>query len=587
MATPLRLLLIEDSDDDAVLVIRELTRAGYEVSAERVDSEDALRAALNRTHWDLVIADHTMPGFSGVAALAVLRDHDAEMPFIFVSGTIGEDAAVAAMQIGAHDYIMKGSLKRLVPAVARELREAANRQSRKRAEIHLAHLASHDALTDLPNRVLLFDRLQQALLEAQRAGEPLALMVLDLDSFKPINDSLGHQAGDRVLKRVASQLRVLVRDIDTVARLGGDEFAILLPRTDATGAIQVARTVLAHLRQPQVVEGRELIVDGRFGIAQFPDHGATAELLLQKADIAMYVAKTANLGLAVYAQDRDRGAHGRLALVTELRAGIERREFHCAYQPIFNLRTNEVMIAEALARWNHPDRGFLPPSEFVDIAEQTGLIESLTFLILDRALAEWVESEPRLAIPVAVNLSARHLRDPELPDRVLEILERKNIAPQMLVLEITENCIMADPARSTLVLSRLHEMGVKLAIDDFGTGYSSLGYLQRLPLDELKIDRSFVSRLSAGSEAIVRSIIELAHNLGLTVVAEGVESAAVRDCLLALGCDAAQGIFLAEPGSADDIRQMARHPVAEKAGNLKGKGTREKGQGKRDKAKGD
>jgi diguanylate cyclase (GGDEF)-like protein len=557
MATPLRLLLIEDSDDDAALVIRELTRAGYEVTAKRVDTEEALRGALEHAHWDLVIADYTMPTFSGTAALALLRERDADMPFIFVSGTIGEDAAISAMQIGAHDYIMKGSLKRLVPAVARELREAANRQSRKRAEIHLAHMASHDALTDLPNRVLLFDRLQQALLEAQRVGEPLALMVLDLDSFKPINDSLGHQAGDRVLKRVASQLRALVRDIDTVARLGGDEFAILLPRTDAGGAIQVARTVLAHLRQPQVVEGRELIVAGRFGIAQFPDHGATAELLLQKADIAMYVAKTGNLGFAVYAQDRDRGAHGRLGLVTELRAGIERREFHCVYQPIFNLRTNEVMAAEALARWKHPDRGFLPPSEFVEIAEQTGLIESLTFLILDRALAEWVETEPRLAIPVAVNLSARHLRDPELPERVLEILERKNIAPRMLVLEITENCIMADPAGSTLVLSRLHDMGVKLAIDDFGTGYSSLGYLQRLPLDELKIDRSFVNRLSAGSDAIVRSIIELAHNLGLTVVAEGVESAAVRDCLLALGCDAAQGIFLSRPGSADDIRQMA------------------------------
>jgi diguanylate cyclase (GGDEF)-like protein len=558
MAIPLRLLIIEDSDADAELVIHELTRGGYSVTAERVHTSDDLKAALDRDKWDLAIADFTMPQFSGTAAMTQVRDIDPEMPFIFVSGTIGEDLAVTAMKTGAHDYIMKGNLKRLVPAVARELREAANRQSRKRAESRLAHMAYHDALTDLPNRSLLFERLHQALVESARTGEPLALMVLDLDGFKPVNDSLGHLAGDRVLKQVAAQLRSLLRDVDTIARLGGDEFALLLPRTNGDGAAAVARAVVDRLRRPLTLDHQALVVGGSVGIAQFPQHGDTPEVLLQKADIAMYVAKSGNLGYAFYAEDRDHAAHQRLTLINELRAGIEAREFVCAYQPILDLRTGRIMSVEALARWKHPARGFLTPRDFVDVAEQTGLIEALTFVILDRALTEWVEAEPRLALPVAVNLSVRHLRDPELPDQVGDLLKRKGVSPEMLVLEITESVIMSDPRRSIAVLSRLHAMGVKLAIDDFGTGYSSLGYLQQLPVDELKIDRSFVQRMALGDEAIVRSIIDLAHNLGLIVVAEGIESVTVRDRLVELGCDAAQGMFFAEPGSPETVRALVQ-----------------------------
>jgi diguanylate cyclase (GGDEF)-like protein len=551
---PLRLLIIEDSDADAALVVHELTKGGYEVTSQRVYTESDLREALDRERWDLAIADFTMPQFSGTAALTLVRERDPEMPFIFVSGTIGEDLAVTAMKTGAHDYIMKGNLKRLVPAVARELREAANRQSRKRAEVRLAHMAYHDALTDLPNRALLFDRLQQALADARRTGEPLALMVLDLDGFKPINDSLGHLTGDRVLKQVGSHLRALLRDADTIARLGGDEFALLLPHTDGPGAIKTARTVLDQLRRPFLIDQQALVVTGSLGIAQFPDHGATPEVLLQKADIAMYVAKSAGLGYAVYTEDRDHAAHQRLRLIAELRAGIEERQFVCAYQPIVDLRTSAVAAVEALARWQHPTRGRIPPSEFVDVAERSGLIEALTFVILDRALTEWVGAAPGLAVPVAVNLSMRHLRDPELPDQVLDLLRRRHVPPDMLVLEITESVIMSDPLRSIAVLSQLHAMGVKLAIDDFGTGYSSLGYLQQLPVHELKIDQSFVRRLPRGDEAIVRSIIDLAHNLGLLVVAEGVESEAVRDRLIAFGCDAAQGMFLSPPAPADVVR---------------------------------
>ncbi len=553
--TPLRLLLIEDSEDDAALVLRELSRAGYAVFSERVETPDALAAALERQRWDMAIADYTMPRFSGTAALALLREYDGEMPFIFVSGTIGEDAAVAAMRTGAHDYIMKDHLKRLVPAVERELREAAGRLSRKQAEARLAHLAYHDGLTDLPNRVLLHDRLQQAMLGAQRAGEPFALMVLDLDGFKAINDSLGHHAGDCVLQEVAARLRAVLRDVDTVARLGGDEFALMLPRTDVEGASLAARKVLHDLNRPLVLEGRPLVVSGSLGIAWFPAHGSTADALLQKADIAMYVAKSGGLGFAIYAPDRDRHAHRRLTLMAGLRDGIEHDQFSLDYQPIVHLGTGAVVCVESLARWDHPQQGRLPPNEFIELAEHTGLIEPLTMRLLDKALAEWTGLDRWPPISVAVNLSPRSLRDPDLPDRIADVLRLHDASPSTLVLEITENVILSDVPLSTACLSRLHDMGVTLAIDDFGAGYSSLNYLRRLPIDQLKIDRSFVSGLGAGDDAIVRSTIDLAHRLGLTVVAEGVESVEARDHLQQLGCDAAQGNLIAEPGPATDIRR--------------------------------
>jgi diguanylate cyclase len=554
MTTPLRVLLIEDSEDDAELVVRELTRSGYAVTSTRVETAHALAAALEREKWDLAIADFSMPQFSGTAALKIVRQFDADMPFVFVSGTIGEDAAVAAMKGGAQDYIMKGSLKRLAPAVERELREVEVRRSRKRAEERLAHLAYHDALTDLPNRVLLHDRLSQAMLAFHREAQPLALMVLDLDNFKAINDSLGHHAGDRVLRQVAARLRAMLRDTDTVARLGGDEFAVMLPQTDLKGAAMTGEKMLQRLNGPYILDERSLIVGASIGIASFPEHSTDADTLLQKADIAMYAAKNGGTGLAVYAVDRDRRAHRQLTITSELREAIERDQFTCYYQPIVSLETGKVIAVEALARWRHPTQGLLSPNEFIDLAEQTGLIEPLTMLLLDKALTEW-GSAAGLGIPVAVNLSVRNFRDPSLPDRIADVLRLRDVPPASLVLEITENFIMSDPVRAVASLSRLHDMGVRLALDDFGTGYSSLSYLRRLPLDELKIDRSFVIALATEDEAIVRSTIDMAHNLRLKVVAEGVESPEIQARLRELGCDAVQGVFIAAPAPASDVRQ--------------------------------
>jgi diguanylate cyclase (GGDEF)-like protein len=404
----------------------------------------------------------------------------------------------------------------------------------------------------LPNRVLLNDRLRQAILTAERNRESLALMVLDLDGFKAINDSLGHHAGDRMLQEVASRLRSLLRDVDTVARLGGDEFALVLPRTGHEGAVLAARKVLRELSRPHVLEGHRSSVGGSIGIACFPEHGSNPDLLLQKADIAMYAAKSGGLGYAAYDVDRDRHTHGRLQLTTELREGIEAGQFALDFQPIADLRTGRVLSVEALARWNHPRRGRLPPGEFIGFAEETWLIEPLTMMLVDKALADWAAFDPSRKVPVSVNLSPRTLHDPDFPDRLAQLLRRRGASPSALVLEVTENVFASDASRVTACLSRLHELGIALAIDDFGVGYSSLSYLKRLPVDRLKIDRSFAMELAAGDDAIVRFTIELAHNLGLTVVAEGVESEAACDCLRQLGCDAAQGGFIAAPASAAD-----------------------------------
>jgi len=304
VTSTLRVLILDDSEHDATLVIRALQGVGHQVRWERVWTAEALVAAMNRDGWDIVVVDFALRSLSGIAALQLVRQRDPDLPVLFVSGTPGEEAAVDAMKAGAHDYIRKGNLRRLLPAVRHEVREAAVRRERRRLAQRVAHLAYHDALTDLPNRTLLHDRLAQAIRGAQRYSVPVALMVLDLDGFKEVNDTFGHRSGDRVLQHVAARVRGLLRDVDTVARLGGDEFAIVLPSTAFDGAMLAARKVLEEIEKPCLVEHRRLSVRGSIGIAWYPEHAKSADALLQKADLAMYQAKSEGVGIAVLAAAR-------------------------------------------------------------------------------------------------------------------------------------------------------------------------------------------------------------------------------------------------------------------------------------------
>jgi diguanylate cyclase (GGDEF)-like protein len=449
----------------------------------------------------------------------------------------------------------------------------------RRHELHLAerrHDALHDPLTSLPNRVLFRDLVGQAVRAKGWEHDQGAVLLLDLDRFKEVNDTLGHHHGDALLQQLAARLRASVRTSDTVARLGGDEFAILLPRVDGPdGARAVARKLLDVLAEPFLVEGLELDVDGSVGVAVWPEHGRDAGELLRRADVAMYAAKHARAGFAVYDAGHDQNTPRRLGLLGQLRRAIDQGELVLHYQPQVEMRTGKAPTVEALVRWQHPTDRLLAPGEFIPLAERTGLIEPLTTWVVRAALdhcRRWRDAGHDLA--VAVNVSASSLLDPRLPNRVATLLDETGVPPRSLILELTESSIMTDPTRALAVLSRLHGLGVRLAIDDFGTGYSSMAYLSNLPVDELKIDRSFVSRMHTGGShrMIVRSTLELGHQLGMHVVAEGVEEPAAWRDLAALGCDFAQGFLLARPMPATELdawlAQRPRRPAGPLAGRI-------------------
>ncbi len=434
-----------------------------------------------------------------------------------------------------------------------------------------AYQALHDDLTGLPNRALFYDRLDHSLLEAKRKGERVAVMLLDLDRFKEINDSLGHHIGDALLRQVGPRVKEVLREVDTFARLGGDEFIALLPNVGSQeDAVGVAERVLTAIEIPFILDevstGLTIDVEASIGIAMFPENGGDVDTLLQRADVAMYVAKETHTGRELYADDRDRNSARRLSLLGELRRAVEREELQLFYQPKVDLHSGEVAGVEALLRWDHRRFGKVAPDEFIGAAEQTGLMRSLTRFALERALEQWQGWRIQgLEIDIAVNLSRRSLLDPNFVDDVTSILASCRVPHEHLLLEITESSIIADPVRAAEVCQRLNDLGIGLSLDDFGAGYSSLGYLKRLPVQEIKIDKSFILGMTEdeNDEVIVRSTIDLARNLGLRVVAEGVETRAVWDTLQRLGCDLAQGFFLGRPMPAKHVAAWFRefgHP---------------------------
>ncbi|GEM_PF-675389 len=465
-------------------------------------------------------------------AIFVRRD-GTPLPVSFSASPIMSDGRAAGTVIAFHDIT-----------------------ERKAQTAALEHQAQHDALTGLPNRVLLRDRLEQAIRTAGREALPLALLVMDLDGFKEVNDTLGHQMGDVLLQHVARRLQDALRTSDTVARMGGDEFAILLPGDAQTGAQIAAQKLLEALEQPFPIDGYGIDVGASIGIAVYPDHGLDAQTLLRRADVAMYVAKRGKRGAVLYTSEQDQHSPDRLALLGDMRSAIEGGQLVLSFQPICDIRTRQVLRLEALAGWRHPRRGLIPPHDFIPLAEQTGLIGPLTRWLLGAALqtcSDWRTTGH--AVGVAVKLSVRTLHERRTAEMLAELLATHRLPPAAVTLEINESALVPYPQRAIETLMRLHALGVRIAIDDFGTGYSSLAYLKRLPVDEVKIDRSFVLDMLSdpNDAAIARATIDLAHNLGLQITAEGIENSETLAALRTLGCDTAQGLLLGEPLEAEQL----------------------------------
>ena len=431
-------------------------------------------------------------------------------------------------------------------------------------ESEVLRLAFEDTLTGLPNRVKFNEHLTCALDEYRRSAVPVAVLLMDVDRFKLINETLGHDAGDQVLRAVATRLRDSLRESDLVARLGGDEFAILLTGGDPGRPLAVARMIHAILEQPIELDTQPVDVGSSIGIAQCPAHGAEPGLLLRHADIAMYVAKRERTGVAVYEPSHEQHRASHLSLLSDLRKAIAENALVLHYQPKVDLARGQLLGVEALVRWGHPQRGMLPPFEFIPFAEQTGTIRHVTRWVIEEAIRQcgaWLATG--LTLSVSLNVSSRDLLDRELPQLFSLATRRHGVAPDLVTVEVTESALMEDPQRAQETMRALKEQGLRLAIDDYGTGYSSLAYIQRLPCDELKVDRTFVTRVATGGKeaAIVRSTIDLGHSLGLTVVAEGVEDPESMSVLRQFGCDVAQGYAICWPLAASQLGEwIARAP---------------------------
>ena len=456
----------------------------------------------------------------------------------------------AARRIGRGDYSQQVPVGRADEVGSLALTLEQMRSGIAERERTIAYQAFHDALTELPNRARALQRLQSELGKAQSSEQPLALLMVDLDRFKEINDTLGHPTGDQALVQAARRLKQAFPEPELLARLGGDEFLVILPRTDSAGAESSAAILIETLALPQSLQGMQIMLDATVGIAAFPEHGDDPATLLARADIALNDAKSQNRRWSVYRPGRDQNQRDKLSLANDLRSALSRKELVLYYQPKLDLQRNQVIHAEALVRWIHPTRGFVPPDAFIALAEQTGRIRELTRWVLMTAIAQvrgWHQMGHRVG--VAVNLSAHDLMDDGLPDYVQDLLHKFSVNPRELVLEVTESAVMRDAVYGMEMLHRLRALGIGLAIDDYGTGYSSLSYLKQLPVDEIKIDKSFVMNLDRDIDdaVIVRSTIDLGHNMGLQVVAEGVEDASSLERLRGFGCDLAQGYFISRP----------------------------------------
>lgn len=680
MGVPLRLLIVEDQEDDAELLVMEIARGGFTPSWRRVDTLMAMRRALDEESWDVVVSDYHIRGVTAEQALDCLNESGADLPFIIVSGVVQADQVVSLLKRGAHDFLNKDALARLVPAIERELREAGQRRQakvseervrilslaveqspvsvvitdrdgiigyvnpkfesvtghsmaaavgrrldftcvgdgdgdatmrelwetlgrgeewrgefqneradgavfweyatvspltdeagvithfvavkeditvRRGYEERLLRQAHYDALTGLPNRMLMYDRLEQAMAGAHQNGVMAALLYIDLDRFKSVNDAKGHAAGDTLLREAASRLGGCVRESDTVSRLGGDEFVVILPGVvDRVMVRRVADRILRTFNAPFRIDGQDHYVTSSIGIALYPSDSEDRQTMVHNADLAMYKAKERGRnGYHFFTQQIDRESQERLSLESRLRGAVERGELALHYQPIVDMDGGRTAGYEALLRWRPHDGPPCPPDQFIPVAEDLGLIVEIGEWVLRTGIRDLAALSALCHRPgedgvgggarIAINVSAHQLRVADFAARVIGLLREHGVAPHRLDLEITESVLLDDLVETSANLNTLCDAGVRLSIDDFGTGYSALGYLQRFPFSTLKIDRSFIRTVpeAVAARRLTETIIAMAHGMGMDVVAEGVETEEQLNYLRSHGCDMAQGFL--------------------------------------------
>jgi diguanylate cyclase (GGDEF)-like protein len=547
-------LLIEDNAGDARLIeemIREDPGAPFRL--HRADRLSRGLELLAGGETGLILLDLSLPDSMGLETFTRVYAHSPMVPIIVLTGNDDQTIALSAVKGGAQDYLVKGRLDRELL-----LRAMHYSIERKRYQVQLEHQANYDALTGLPNRNLLHDRLRQAVY-GQRDKRSIAVVFMDLDHFKFVNDSLGHSTGDRLLKTMAERLRTGLREGDTVGRVGGDEFVLILNEQSNEEIIYRAmQRIIGRMSEPVTIDGKELYVTCSAGISIYPQDGRDVDTLLKNADAAMYRAKEhGRSNFQFYTSEMNERVNERLALEAALRRALERNELALHYQPKVILKTGAIVGAEALVRWMHPEWGLVRPARFIPLAEETGLIVTIGEWVLREACRQtraWIDAglEPG---KVSVNLSVRQFRQEGLVRTVSRILEDTRLDPSKLEMELTESMVMHNVDAAIAILQGLKQLGVGLSLDDFGTGYSSLSYLKDLPIDTLKIDRSFVRDIGAGEDAddgvLAQAIISLGHALQLKVIAEGVETDAQMRFLRRNGCDEVQGFFYGEPVSPD------------------------------------
>jgi diguanylate cyclase (GGDEF)-like protein len=562
----MRVLIVEDSEDDAVLLARELKRAANDVTCKRVDSPQTMQAALAADDWDLVISDHAMAQFGAESAYDVLHRCGKDIPFIIYSGNVDEHTALDAMTKGVRDCVQKGNVARLLPVLRRELKSVAQVRALARAESRLHRLAHYDQLTGLPNRQLFYDHARR-ILQACSARRAAVLLVVDVDRFMRINDTFGYGIGDQLVRQVATRLQHSISAHGAITRLGRDDFALLdLAADNADAASALAGLVMRAFARPFIVDGKEIFLTVSIGVCRFPQDGEDIGRLLVNAENAMVLAKRGGRNnFRVYAREMNSASAQRLQLETELRHAVSRNELLLHYQPSIDVAKRAITAVEALVRWQHPSRGLVPPDQFIPLADETGLIGEIGRWVLFEACAQtkrWLDAGIG-PLRVSVNVSAVQFRQDDLAEVVRGALARTGLPAPCLDLEITESVLMHDAEATIATLRGLKRMGVSISVDDFGTGYSSLAYLQRFPIDTLKIDKSFMRGVTEDEHdaAIVRTVIALAKCLRLESIAEGVESRAQIDYLKKEGCDRLQGYYLSRPLGPSALADFIRGPT--------------------------